>query len=88
MYLPVLTAGESPRLSESLTLTGESLDAYPTSDVTSISVSVDFPESASGFDSAFFDFPQTSQDITIPSGYDNVVFELYLSEVSVGFGVN
>jgi len=93
MYLPVLAAGESPRLTQSITLTGESVQAYTINDVTSISVTVDFPREASpqNFDSDFFNFPFNSEDFdlsTIASGYDNVVFELYLSEVSVEFGVN
>jgi hypothetical protein len=89
MYLPVLTAGESPRLSQSITLTGDSVNAYTTNGISSISVSVDFPKGTSDdFDSAFFNFPDVNQDITIPSGYDNVVLELYVSEVSVAFGVS
>ena len=93
MYLPVLAAGESPRLSQSITLTGESVEAHTINDVTSISVTVDFPREASpeNFDSDFFNFPYNSEDFdlsTIVSEYDNVVFELYLSEVLVEFGVN
>jgi hypothetical protein len=91
MYLPVLAAGESPRLSQSITLTGNSVEAHTINEVTSISVTVDFPREASpeNFDSAFFNFPYNSEDIPVPtSGYDNVVFELYLSEVLVEFGVN
>jgi hypothetical protein len=96
MYLPVLAAGESPRLSQSITLTGESVEAHTINDVTSISVTVDFPREASpeNFDSDFFNFPYNSEALDVPSigvppsGYDNVVFELYLSEVSVEFGVN
>ena len=89
MYIPVLNEGESPRLYQSLTLTGESVNAYTLNNVTSIDVSVDFPRGVSdSFDSAFFNFPAVNQSITIPSGYDNVVFELYLSEVSVGFGLS
>jgi len=89
MYLPILTAGESPRLTQSITLTGESVNASTTNGVSSVNVSVGFPKGVSDdFDSAFFNFPASSQDIAIPSGYDNVVFEFYLSEVSVGFGVS
>jgi len=87
MYLPVLSAGESPRLSQSITLTGESLEAYTINDVDSINVTVSFPKV--DFDSAFFNFPFEYEDIFVPtSGYDNVVVEFYLSEVSVEFGVN
>jgi hypothetical protein len=94
MYLPVLNAGAAPRLSQSITLTGESVNAHTVNDVTSISVTVDFPSAASGLDSVFFNFPDNSEllDVpsmgSLPSEYDNVVFELYLSEVSVDFGLN
>ena len=95
MYLPVLSAGESPRLYQSMTLIGESVEAYTLNTVESISVTVDFPKGVSdGFDSDFFNFPAVSQAIDVPSivtypaeGYHNVVLELYLSEVSVGFGL-
>ena len=90
MYLPVLKAGEAPRLSQSITLTGETVEARTLNNVTSIDISVSFPRAASpeNFDSAFFNFPLESEEIPVPtSGYDNIVFELYLSEVSVGFGL-
>ena len=89
MYLPVLNAGEAPRLSQSITLTGESVNAHTVNEVTSISVAVAFPSEGSGLDSVFFNFPgENPEDIPVPSGYDNVVLELYLSEVSVDFGLN
>jgi hypothetical protein len=88
MYVPVLSAGESPRLSQSITLIGESVKANTLNDVTSITVSVDFPSGE--FNSAFFNFPENSEifDFSSLSGYNDVVFELYLSEVSVGFGLS
>lgn len=86
MYLPVLSAGETPRLSQSITLTGESLESYTVSNVSSINVTVSFQED-SIFDFAFSNFPfDSEEDIFIPSG--DVVLELYLSEVSVDFGLN
>jgi hypothetical protein len=91
MYLPVLNLTYSPRLSQSITLTGESLNAYTINNVSSIDVSVSFPGdvSGSGFNSTFFNFPFDSEAISIPSsGYNNVVVELYVSEVSVAFGVS
>jgi hypothetical protein len=93
MYLPVLSAGESPRLSQSITLTGESVKAHTLNDVQSISVTVDFPRGTSNdFDSAFFNFPNDSEVFDFSAfysaGYTNVVLELYVSEVSVGFGVS
>jgi len=92
MYLPVLSAGESPRLSQSITLTGESVNAYTTNGISSISVTVDFPRADADFDSAFFNFPSDSEVFDFSgfysAGYNNVVLELYVSEVSVGFGVS
>jgi hypothetical protein len=96
MYLPVLTAGEAPRLSQSITVTGESFAANTINEVESISVGVDFPRGASpeNFDSDFFNFPYNSEILDVPSmgelpsEYDNVVLEFYLSEVSVEFGIN
>ena len=89
MYLPVLTAGEAPRLSQSITLTGKSVEARTLNNVESINVTVNFPSEGSGFNSEFFNFPYDSEEIPVPtSGYDNIVFELYLSEVSVEFGIN
>jgi len=96
MYLPVLTAGEAPRLSQSITLTGDSFTANTVNNVMSINVTVGFPRGASpdNFDSDFFNFPYNSEILDVPSigtppsGYNNVVLELYLSEVSVDFGLN
>jgi len=96
MYLPVLNAGESPRLTQSITFTGESVQAHTLEGVLSVSISVGFPrETSANFDSGFFNFPESAQTIDVPSivpnpndGYQDVVFELYLSEVSVGFGVS
>ncbi|MCW4033890.1 MAG: hypothetical protein NWF03_00845 [Candidatus Bathyarchaeota archaeon] len=85
MYLPVLTAGSSPRLTDTITLSGKSLQAYTISDVESINVAVSF-DAGSDFDSAFFNFSFDSEDLSIPGG--DVVLELYLSEVSVAFGIN
>jgi hypothetical protein len=86
MYLPVLSAGEAPRLSQSITLTGESLNAHTINDVDSISVAVSFQE-GSDFDSAFFNFPfDLEKPVSVPSG--DVVLEFYLSEVEVEFGLN
>jgi hypothetical protein len=93
MFLPVLSSGESPRLVQSITLTGESVKAHTLNGVTSIDVSVSFPKGSSpdNFDSDFFNFPYNSEELdlsAIVTEYENVVLELYLSEVSVAFGVS
>jgi hypothetical protein len=91
MYLPVLSAGESPRLYQSITLTGKSVKANTLNHIDTIRITVEFP--VSGFDSDFFNFPENEWSFDFSSyygagGYDNVVLELYLSEVSVGFGIS
>ncbi|MDG6222069.1 MAG: hypothetical protein QCH99_02265 [Candidatus Bathyarchaeota archaeon] len=95
MYLPVLSAGESPRLYQSLTLKGESVLATTLNKVNNITVTVDFRDRhiVNGFNSNFFNFPSETSFFNFISyygdgGYDNVVLELYLSEVSVAFGVS
>jgi len=90
LYLPVLKPGEAPRRSQSVTLTGESIEAHTLNGVTSINVTVSFPRGSSpeNFDDFFFNFPSLSEVIDIPSGYDDVVLEFYLSEVTVDFGIN
>jgi hypothetical protein len=91
MYLPILSAGESPRLSQSITLTGDSMVAYPLNNVETLNVTVSFPHADSGFNQTFFNFPGDNPenfDFTEYDEYDNVVLELYVSEVSVGFGVS
>jgi hypothetical protein len=91
MYIPVLTIGETPRLSQSITLTGKSVEARTLNNVMNVNVSVSFPRGASpeNFNSDFFNFPHETEEISIPtSGYDEIVFQLYLSEVSIGLGIN
>ena len=88
MYLPVLKLGNSPRLSQSITLTGKSLNATTKTDVNSISVTVSFPKEGSGFVPDFFKFPGDNPENFDFTEYGDVVLELYVSEVSVAFGVS
>jgi hypothetical protein len=93
MYLPILNLTYSPRLSQSITLTGESLNSFTKDNVDSINVTASFPGAGFGFNSTFFRFPGDNPqnfDFTLPeyAEYDNVVLELYVSEVSVAFGVS
>ncbi|PVX24021.1 MAG: hypothetical protein CW691_08870 [Candidatus Bathyarchaeum sp.] len=87
MYLPVLTAGEAPRLSQSITLTGESLDARTLNDITGITVGVSYDD-GSVIDFAFSQFNFGSEENLSLATEGKIVLELYLSEVSVGIGVN
>jgi hypothetical protein len=91
MYLPILNLADSPRLSQSITLTGESLNSFTRNNVDSINVTVSFLGAGSGFNSTFFRFPGDNPenfDFTEYTEYDNVVLELYVSEVAVAFGVS
>ncbi len=84
LYLPILAEGESPRLSQSVTLTGESVSKIAQK-VTGIRVEVSFPLSGFGFDNFFFNFPQTSESLTL-SG--ETILELYVGGVDVASGVH
>jgi hypothetical protein len=90
LYLPVLTQGSAPRLTQSVTVTGNSVEAKTVSNVDSINVTVSFPSSTAdmGFDGSFFKFP-TNQVIDIPEdGYENSVLEFFVGGVTVEFGTN
>lgn len=88
LYLPILTLGSSPRLSQSVTLTGNSIVTTTVNSITSINVTVSFPNEASGFDNSFFHFPSTYEVITIPDGYSDKVLEFYAGEVYTSLGIN
>lgn len=91
LYLPVLTLGSAPRRAQAVTLTGNSVKAHTISGVTKINVTVSFPKGG-GFDNSFFNFPSTSEEITIPDEYisddNDSVLEFYVGEVTVDFGIN
>lgn len=90
LYLPILKSGASPRLSQSVTLTGGPIFLTTANCITGIKVTVSFPTETSylGFDASFFHFPSLSQTIQISSGnYDDCVLEFYAGEVEVAFGI-
>jgi len=88
LYLPVLTQGSAPRLTESVTVTGNSVEAKTVGNVASINVTVSFPSSTAqmGFDASFFKFPSRYQVIDVPPGYDDAVLEFFVGGVTVEFG--
>ncbi len=89
LYLPVLTLGSAPRRAQAVTLTGNSVKAYTISGVTKINVTVSFPKGGSpeNFDASFFNFPSLYETIEIPGTYADSVFEFYVGEVTVDFGI-
>ena len=83
-YLPNPILGDAPTTSQSITLTGQSIAVYRDSDVDHIEVTVSFPQLDRGYDNTFFQFPQVTQTIDVPTGTE---FELFASEVEVNIGL-
>jgi hypothetical protein len=86
-YLPVLNQGNHPRLSQSVTLIGTSVDVQTTANVNKVKIHVDFPKSQSGlgFDSDFFKFDHIDEEVNVPAGS---VVEFYTGEVIVSLGLH
>jgi hypothetical protein len=84
MYLTNLVLGESPRISQSVTLMSDSLQVYRQSNIESVRVTVSFPQGSSGFDNSFFHFPTITEDLFVPEGSE---LELFMSEVEVNIGI-
>lgn len=87
LYLPSLNQGTSPNKSQTITLSGSALSIATISKVTSVNVTVSFPNAAQGFDNTFYHFPSLYQLITPPGGYTDQVVELYVGTVSVQLGL-
>jgi hypothetical protein len=85
-YLPCLVSGESPYLSQSVTLTGNSLtNLTPSGTITQVRINATaVSNSPTGFNSAFFNFASTSQTVIIPSG---ATIEFYIGTVEVSIGM-
>jgi hypothetical protein len=88
LYLPLLSLKSSPMLSQSVTLTGNSILVKTENSIKSIGVSVSFPKASSGFDNTFFHFPLITEVLNAPSGYTNCVAEFYTGAVAVSIGAN
>jgi hypothetical protein len=89
MYLPVIELTSSPRLAQSITIIGNSISGNTRDNVKSIKVTVGFPTTTPwGLDNSnsFFHFPSTSETISAPVGFGDVVLETYASEVSAILG--
>lgn len=92
LYLPLLFNGTSPKKSQSVTLTGDSISVKTQNHIKSIRVTVSFPQAASGWGNTFFNFPTLQEVINAPSGYPSgnkdCVIELYSGVVSVSLGAH
>lgn len=93
-YMPSLSAGNNPQLSQSVTLIGKNVTQYMRGNVTEIRISVSYPAADQGFDSDFFKFYfiseantyvlNSSSDPPLPS---NSAVEFYMGEVAVSLGL-
>lgn len=85
IYLPLLKVGQSPRLSQSITITGQNVYRMAEMRVNEVRVNVTFPNAALGFTSRFFNFERNS---VLYDVQDNSVVEVYLAEVRVYLGLH
>jgi hypothetical protein len=87
LYLPRLVKGSIQGSAQSLTMTGTSIETRTAHQITSIQVTVGFPNAAQGFDNSFFNFPSSlSQTVNIPGGYNDAILELYAGTVTTVTG--
>jgi hypothetical protein len=82
-YLPTLVAGNSPHLSQSVTMTGNDIIKITSSGVSQVRITVTYPNSGTGFDSGFFNFDHQSETVSLPAGS---VVEFYIGKVIVSLG--
>lgn len=85
IYLPILKTGQSPRYSQSITITGRNVYRIAEMNVDEIRVNVTFPNAGLGFNSEFFNFSSNLRLYDVP---DDSVVEIYLGEVLVHLGLH
>jgi len=92
-FLPLLENGESPMLSQSVTLIGTAVTQYAYRNVTHVKFIATFPQASQGFDSDFFKFQEEDLQqgsyvriVNMPAG--NSVVEFYVGEVTVSLGLH
>jgi hypothetical protein len=83
-YLPLLEQGSHPRLSQSVTLQGTTINVQTTSVTSTVKILVDFPMKNLGFDAPFFGFDSLEEDVNVTSGS---ILQFYTSEVIVSLGL-
>jgi hypothetical protein len=83
-YLPILQQGSNPYLSQSITLATKGVNVQTVQNINSIKITVDFPNSALGFDSNFFDFKSTDEEVSAASGS---TLEFYTGNVTASLGL-
>lgn len=81
-YLPCLVRGSSPLYSQSITMATQNVARI--SAVNSIMINATFPNAASGFNSAFFNFKSTTVTVKLTN---SSIVEFYSAEVTVSLGL-
>jgi hypothetical protein len=85
-YLPILNQGAAPQQAQSVTLTGINVPHQISSNVTTVTITVAFPNGVGmGLTSDFFNFAATSQTVIL--GAKSVV-EIYGGIVTVSLGAS
>lgn len=86
-FLPILVSGNSPRLSQSVTLVGKTV-SVKAGTCNAIMITVNFPKGSfqrGGFNENFFRFEKTAEVFSVPSGS---VVEFYTGTVVVSLGLH
>jgi hypothetical protein len=84
-YLSDLSPGTHPRYSQSVTLTGKNVTRVTDGNVNAIRITITFPNAGLGFDSSFFYFESTTEEVDIQDGS---IIEFYTGEVIVSLGLH
>ena len=83
-YLPILQPGNSPYLSQSVTLVSTRVSNTIEQNINQIKMDISFPISSLGFNSTFFGFSGTEQIIGLPAGS---TLNFYTGNVTVSLGL-
>ena len=83
-YLPILQPGNSPYLSQSVTLISTKVSDTIEQNINQIKMDISFPISSLGFNSTFFGFSSTEQIISLPAGS---TLNFYTGNVTVSLGL-
>lgn len=83
-YIPILQQGHNLYLSQSVTLAATAVNVQTIQNIDKIKISLDFPKGNLGFDSSFFNFNGTDEEVQVPAGS---VLEFYTGNVTVSLGL-
>ncbi len=84
-YLPLFLNGTNPRFSQSITLSGQTVNATTVENVNQVKIAVSYPKGTSlGYGSDFFNFSSSQQTMVVPAGS---IMEFYIGGVIVSLGL-